>query len=215
MDFTFGTPEEIFQLTTIICCDDDFEGKADVAVIFGETKINTGWLGEALTELWQSKMIWRIGVSAGYSLGEPIVASFEEIKEMLCAYDVIPETAIVQFPLSKRLPPCTDAEAIGLVDFAKEQGWKSVYLVAPPMHQFRAFYSLASAIIKAGSDLVVWNWVTRIREWNERIIHSQSAPEDKRLNLLAGELEKIERYFRKGDHVPAREVLDYIRARYK
>lgn len=156
----------------------------------------------------------KIAVSAGYSLGESIVSTFKEIQETLCALRV-PRKAIVQFPLSKKLHPCTDAEAIGLVDFAKEQGWKSVYLVAPPLHQFRAFYSLASAIIKAGSDLIVWNWVCDVRGWDEEIIHSQSAPRDKRLNLLDGELEKIERYFRKGDHVSAREALEYIASRYR
>lgn len=216
MEYTFGATEDIFLLSHIICCDDIPE-EVDAAVIFGETKANTFALLDALRLAHMRFGAKKIAVSAGYALGESIVADFEDIRNDLFGLLGISNfnDIFIQFPLSKKLPPCTDAEAIGLVDFTREQGWKSVYLIAPPLHQFRAFYSLASAILKAGSDLVVWNWVSGTRGWNERIKHSQTAPEDIRWNLLSGELEKIETYFRKGDHVSAKEVLEYIARRYQ
>jgi len=214
----FGTANEIFQLAAVIYCDDlpDSSTQADAAVIFGKTIANTHSLTEALVRIYMEEKVREresIGISAGFSLGEKIVPSYEELVEIL-RRDIPVGDVVFQFPLSEKFLPSTDADAWGLVGYAQERGMKSVILVAPPLHKFRAFVSLASAIIKAKSGLIAWNWTCDIRDWNEKTVHSQTAPLDKRLNLLAGELEKIGRYYRKGDLVSAREILDYVARRY-
>jgi hypothetical protein len=216
--YTFGTTEEIFKLLHVVLCDDAPVIPVDAAVIHSETIVNKRSLLLALNRLWFSGRTENIAISLfeGIAIGELVVPGFDEMKESLLGMD-IPEDAIFGIPLSGIFLPSTDAEAWGLVSFASAQQWKNLYLVAPPMHLFRMFYSVVSAVLKnslSAANLRMWGYPCDIRAWNQSIVHSQSVPRGRRIDLLSTEMDKIEKYFQKGDLVSAGEVLKYIDERY-
>jgi hypothetical protein len=110
----------------------------------------------------------------------------------------------------------TFSEALALVRHAKECGWKSLIIVAPPFHQLRAFISVVSAIRKLGvTDLRVYNQVGTTLPWHEESRHSQGTLKATRLGLVLTELARVYRYHEKGDLVSVSEVLDYLEWRDK
>ncbi len=96
------------------------------------------------------------------------------------------------------------------MEFAKKQGWKSLIVTVPPLHQVRAFISTVSAAIKYYPELKVYSMPAEALPWTEEVIHSQSAPRARRRAQFSGELAKLAKYWKKGDHSSPDEILDYL-----
>lgn len=122
----------------------------------------------------------------------------------------IPERKIVGVQISSDFPPSTHAEAWGIVRYAKKSKWRTLYIVAPPLHQLRAFVTTVTALIREKARVLAYNFVGMSQRWEEHIIHSQGIQKGTRSELLTEEFEKMERYYKKGDLISGEEVLKYL-----
>lgn len=192
------------------------EATADAGYLFGETVDNDEEPLKTLYGLWKNGKVKYMAVH-DHGIDDPtitsVVVGFSRWRARLLEMGVGGQDseAIVSVPSgTDKFPHSTDAECLGLVRIAAKRGWKSVYLVSPPLHQFRAFVSTVSAILRAYSDLRVYNCPVVVPSWQEVVAHSQTAPRAARKDQIAGELAKVRKYCAKGDLATANEVLYYL-----
>jgi len=206
---------ELFELITRILCDYTPDIGIDAVCIFGETVENERSMLEEAAGIFHSGIARSVAITGfeGTHSGNLNCSSGEELKNKLIDEFLVADGLIRLFPLSKKLPPCTDAEAIGLVEYATKQGLESLVLTLPPLHQVRGMISLISAVLKAGSSLKVYSIPALAPLWTENVMHSQSAPRAPRHAQFGGELAKLIRYMEKGNHMSPREILDYLNQR--
>lgn len=101
----------------------------------------------------------------------------------------------------------TREQAVNVASMAAAEGWRRLLLVASAYHSYRAFLTFLRALDEAGLDETV-------QLVSAPVSHTpwRGAPEGMtatRLDLLAGEFDKIERY---GEHVASYEDgIDYLR----
>ena len=108
----------------------------------------------------------------------------------------------------------TYGEAVAIVKEAKEQGWETLGVVAPPFHQVRAFVSTVSAALREYPSLRIYSLVGHTLSWEETAVHSQGTVIDLRKNLIQEEAERLAKYGGKdGDLVSEEDVLEYLRRR--
>lgn len=208
----FATQEELFALLTRIYCDTLPRGVTDAVCFVSETVENEAAAIESAACIWHKGLARHVAVSGylGCDKGDLRVSGYKAYMRRLIDLGVRRECIHV-FPLSNDLPACTDSEMRGLVFYSHFMSWRTLIVTAPPLHQFRAFMSLTSPLVKnTDQDISVWNVVGPAEDYSEEIVFSQSAPRDSRDNLLGSEIEKVVRYFEKGDHISAREALDYL-----
>lgn len=101
-------------------------------------------------------------------------------------------------------------EAKALVRYAKQKNITSVFVVATPFHQLRAFMTTVSVALQEFPELRIYNRVGVALPWHETVLHSQGTLECKRSDLIHSELERIERYQTKEDLAATDEILDYL-----
>ncbi len=198
---------ELDELITRILEDIVPPRKVDAAYLFGETADNEESVLKAGVFLYRSglaKKITLCGTPKGH--GYPGVKSW--IRKLVEAG--VPKKAISAILPVKDFPPSTHAEAFALTRYARARDWKNVYIVAPPLHQLRAFITSVSAVFKEKSRLKLYSFPGLPQNWEEHVVHSQGIQKGTRSELLAKELEKIEKYYRKGSLVSAKEVLKYL-----
>ena len=185
---------------------------SNVAAMYGETRENEGLQLAMMATLWHGSSVGNLAVSGfkGEEKGELIVSGFGRWSEILHKMYNIPERHIVGFPLATELPPCTDAEARGLVRFAKERGWKSLVIVVPPFHAVRAFVSTVSPAVREYPELKVYSHPSLAPSWTEKVMCFQGMPRGKRTSFIPSEFEKMERYLATGSHLAPEEVLAYL-----
>ena len=211
-NFELSSFSELDELVTRVFCDTAPKTPADVAYLFGETADNESSVLVAASLMWKlgrTKLIALCGHSGGR--GYP---GFDNWKEKLVGLGV-PAKKIIGVSLSRDFPPSTHAESFGLVRYAKDNDWKIIYVVAPPIHQLRAFVTVVTAVLRERSPLLIYNFVGIPQRWEEHIIHSQGVQEGTRSELLVGEMKKIEKYYKKGDLVSGEEALKYLDKRDK
>lgn len=198
---------ELDELITRVLCDTVQQHKVDAAYLFSETADNEASVLKAGVFLYGLGPVSKLAVAyLEKKFGYPGFRSW--IKKLVSMG--IPQKDIYLIPLAKDFPPSTDAEALGLIRYAKSKKWKSLYVVAPPLHQLRAFITTVSHAIQEKSNIKVYSFPGIPQSWEEHIVHSQGIQKGTRSELLAKELEKIEKYYRKGDLVSAEEVLEYL-----
>jgi hypothetical protein len=208
----FATQEELFALLTRVYCDTLPPGVTDAVCFVSETAENETAAIESAARIWREGLSRHVAVSGylGCEKEDLRVSGYQVYVHRLVDLGVRREYIHV-FPLSNDLPACTDSEMRGLIFYSHFMKWRTLIVTAPPLHQFRAFMSLASPLIKnSDQDLLVWNAVGPAEDYSEEVVFSQSAPRDSRDDLLGSEIQKVIRYFEKGDHVSAREALGYL-----
>lgn len=199
------------ELVTRVLCDTAPRwGRADAAYLFAETRDNDGSVLAAGEFLWRLGRVRRVCiVNQKAWVAFP---GFDSWKKKLLRTGV-PRTRIAGIPLAQDFPPSTDAEATGLIRFAEARGWQTIYIVAQPLHQLRAFVSCVSAAKREKSNVFIFNFTGFPQRWEDRIVHSQGIQRGTRSNLIHKELKKISRYFKKGDLVSPGNVLKYMNKR--
>lgn len=197
-------------ITRVLCDTQPARGKADGVYLFGETKDNEASVlavGEFLYRLGRVRYVLLCGFRGGG--GYP---GFESWKKKLIKAGVS-NKKIIDVPPASDFPPSTDAEAFGLIRFAKKHGLKTIYIAAPPIHQLRAFVSSVSATKRERSKIRLFNFVGFPQRYEDHIVHSQGIQRGTRSNLIRKELKKVERYFNKGDLESPEEILKYMNKR--
>lgn len=195
------------ELITRVLCDTAPNGPVDVAYLFGETKDNQESVLRAGALLYLTGPAEKIAICGlKKSHGYPGAESWWEKLISLG----VPEEDIYEISPAKDFPPSTHAEALGLARYAKSKNWKSVYVVAPPLHQLRAFVTTVTETLQEYPKLLIYSFPGMPQNWEEYIVHSQGIQKGTRSELLTEELKKIEKYYKKGDLVSAEEVLRYL-----
>ena len=201
----------IDELVTRILCDiSPRYGRADAIYLFGESQDNEASSHAAGGFLWSlglAKWICITEAGEGFSY-----SGFNSWKKKLVKRGV-PMAQIKGIPQFSDLPASTDAEAISLVRFAEAHNLRTVYVVAHPIHQLRVFISCVSAAKREKSQVYFFNFVGPSARWEDHITFSQGVQRGTRSNLIRKELKKIERYFKKGDLISPKGVLEYMNRR--
>lgn len=196
------------ELLTRVLCDTGPRAKvADAAYLFGETRDNeTSVLaaGEYLWRLGRVRHLCIINQKRGH--GFP---GFESWKRKLVKRG-IPPTIVLAVPLTTEFPPSTHAEAASLIRFATLHRWRRLFIVAPPLHQLRAFVSCVSVQKDKRAAVKFYNFVGFPQRWKKHIIHSQGVQKGTRSHLLRKELLKIQGYLEHNDLVSPHDVLKYM-----
>ncbi|PIT92563.1 MAG: YdcF family protein [Candidatus Harrisonbacteria bacterium CG10_big_fil_rev_8_21_14_0_10_42_17] len=97
----------------------------------------------------------------------------------------------------------TRDQAIEIMKLAKEQKWKKIILVTSLYHQPRAYLTFVGTMLECKMKLRIINHAVRGLPW------FIPTPRGKRLNILRGEISKINLYMRKGHLANFRQILDY------
>jgi len=106
-------------------------------------------------------------------------------------------------------------EARAMVRHAKRRGYRTLIVCASPFQQPRAFMTSVTVAMSEYPELAIHSQPGLALPWHEKVTHSQGRTEGTRARLIAGELERIERYQDKGDLASVEEVLDYLSKRSK
>ncbi len=101
-------------------------------------------------------------------------------------------------------------EAEALVRFAKARGYRSLYVVAPPFHQPRAFMTAVTVALREYPDLQLYSHPGAALPWGAEVVHSQGQTRGARSELIGGELERIGKYHAQGDLAAVEDVLEYL-----
>ena len=104
-------------------------------------------------------------------------------------------------------------ESEALIRFAKQHGYRSLFVVAPPFHQLRALMTAVTVALREYPELLIYSYPSVAMPWQEEVVHSQGTLKAKRRDLIQEELERIEKYQGKGDLALFEQVLNYLNKR--
>lgn len=195
------------ELMVRILCDDDGTKVVDTAYLFAQTTDNENSALIAGARLYKDNRASLLGIYAGNdrAAGYP---GFNSWKEKLTRLGV-PERAIFGIDIPDgNLNTLTEATA--LVRESKKRALRTLCVTASPFHQMRCFISTISIVLREYPELKVYNKVGYAMEWNKRVAHSQATTIGKRSELIAGELDRINRYHEKGDLALLDEIINYL-----
>merc|ERR1712187_1075408 len=114
---------------------------------------------------------------------------------------------LVDFDHSGMIHTLVEAETV--VRHVKKKGWKSLAIVAPAFHLVRAALTTASVALREYPELQLVPYAGSPLIWEEASAHSQGMV-GVRAEFLKSELTRIERYSRKGDIAPLRDLEEYF-----
>jgi hypothetical protein len=104
-------------------------------------------------------------------------------------------------------------EAEAVVTYARQHHFQSLSITAAPFHQPRAFMTAITAALRIYPDLKIYSQTGTPLSWLEEAVHSQGKTKGTRTQLIAGELERIEKYQKQGDLATIKQVLEYLNER--
>jgi len=175
--------------------DNDCFSKSDVAVLLeGDGFFRV----DKAVELYKNGMVSKI-VFSGNVIDKPYGSyPFEEIKPLLLQSGVR-EIDLIHENKSTH----TRQQAIEIIDLAKKNGWKKLALVASCEHQYRAYLTFLREIIDQKSDIILYNTPARHLSWFKDVGWGI------RIDRLAGEFDRIEKYTELGHLAAVEEVIEY------
>jgi len=206
-DYNFQ--ENLTELIIKILFDVKPASKADAAYIFAQTSDNQKNLFDTALELYKNKDIGKIVICG--EEGKTGYPGFTNWQSKLVSLGIKQEDIIGFRTIDGSINTLVEAE--GLVDFAKKKNWSVVYAISTPFHQIRVFITIVSVLKKSHSYLNIFNKSAPAMPWNESVLHSQGILRALRAELIRHELERIKRYYKQGDLISSKEVLDYLNKR--
>ena len=175
--------------------DNDCLKKADAAVLLeGDGYFRV----EKAAELYHIGIVPRIVFSGNADNKAYGSYPYGDVKPYLIKAG-IPEEALIHEDRSTQ----TREQAIEVVKLAVKNGWKRLALVASPEHQYRAYLTFLREIIDTGSGIALYNAPARGLDWFKDIGWGA------RIDRLAAEFDRIERYSAMGHLANAAEVIKY------
>lgn len=198
------------ELLIRVFCDIHPSNPADGVFLFGQTEDNEMSVLKKSIELVNHSRTERIlFVKTVPKSGHPGYEAWKEklvqkgIKENLIAGVPLPETPIIH----------TLIEAEALMHFARQNAYKQLYVTAAPFHQLRAYMTAVTAALNIFPQIRLYSQPGTALPWLEEVLHSQGSIHGTRNKLIAGELERIEKYKNKGDLASVEQVLSYLNRR--
>lgn len=107
----------------------------------------------------------------------------------------------------------TYIEAFEVIRYAKAQRISSLLIVSAPFHQLRAFSTIVTAVLREHPELKVFSQAGLPLPWHENASHSQGTLVGNREDFIYSELERIDKYHKKGDLAALEDVIDYLNTR--
>lgn len=202
--------EAMFEITIRALCDVRPNETTDGVYLFGQTEDNQDSVFLGAQHLLNQALIRKIYISqTGAKSGYP---GFETWRAQLLALQIEPKQLQgVEIEDTPTLNTLVEAQA--LIKFAKRQGLTSLYVMAAPFHQIRAFMTAITVALGEYPTLKIYSQPGAALPWHQEVSHSQGTLIAKRSDLIKGELERIETYQRKGDLAGPADVLNYINRR--
>ncbi len=210
---------ELFTLTHRILRDEPPPQQIDAICFFGQTEENDKAPLAAIAERWRNPLLRPcpsilVGACEPIDKSPFVVRGDKAWKQDLENFGV-DRNSILVYPMSTKFPPSTDAEAWGMVEVIKKNKWKRLVVTVTTLHAIRAFVTLVSACKKNGlEDVAIWSAPAEALPWDEVVCHSggmAQMPREKHAAVV--EFAKVSAYCAKGDHLAAKEILDYLRGR--
>ena len=99
----------------------------------------------------------------------------------------------------------TREQGVEIIRMARERGWKRIILVASHYHQYRAYLTFLKALQESGYELALINSPARDLSWFEKTEGGQPP----RIELLQGEMDRIEVYAPKGHIATFESAIEY------
>ncbi|HEY4487519.1 MAG TPA: hypothetical protein VI483_02010 [Candidatus Paceibacterota bacterium] len=213
----WATEEELFKLATIVQ-HDAVPAHLEAAYLFGNTPDLEETILEKAAHLAVSGAadflaICGLGAGAGpddqrHRIAYRGAAAWKHDLEKRG----VEAERIVLIPQPDPMPH-TGTEANHFVEWCGSRGYSDVAIVVHPAHALRAFTSTVSAIQRLSIELRVYVVVSNDAAWNIPALYSQHGEEKTKIDMLGGELDRLNRWHAKGDLRSASEVLAYIRDR--
>ena len=107
----------------------------------------------------------------------------------------------------------TLVESETLIGYAKQNGYSSLFVVAPPFQQLRAFMTAVTVALREYPELLLYSYPAVAMPWREEVVHSQGTLKATRSELIHAEFERIDTYQNKGDLASFEDVLAYLNNR--
>lgn len=107
----------------------------------------------------------------------------------------------------------THTEAVKLVAYAREHGWKQLVISSLPHHLTRVFLTTLYQIREQKSDLGLYAAPSQAIPWWKEVTHYQGEVKMIGHAFIDAEIERIARYQEKGDLCSAEEGLEYLQKR--
>jgi hypothetical protein len=124
----------------------------------------------------------------------------------------VPKAVVVPVPRPDPVPH-TGTEAQRFIELAQKNKWSSVCVVSHPIHLLRAFVSTATVIVKNNLEIKLYAVPGTPEPWQEPALYSQAGEMRPRIELMQGELSRLNRWFAKEDLISAEETLAYLKWR--
>ena len=170
------------------------QGKADATFLFGEMPENQDGVLAKAAQLIAEGCVGSLYLSELHGRGFPPHALLW--KDELAKRGV-PKDSIICIVGDFLENPSTYSEVQFLMH-QRPNAWRTLYIIAEPFHQLRAFCTLASEIITTGTDLWVYNATPNQSDWLEPVTHSNGRTKDIRAGMIVHELERIWKYHDEG-----------------
>ncbi|GEO06025.1 hypothetical protein AAE02nite_36890 [Adhaeribacter aerolatus] len=199
----------MFELVIRALCD-TCPHTVDAAYLFAQTPDNQASVLFKGRQLLENKITPRLlfaqtGERSGY-LG------FEVWQQQLLTWNIA-KTSIEGVPVGYDVILHTLSEAEAMVQKARQQGYSTMVVIAPPFHQPRAFMTAITAALRLYPELRLYSLPGEALPWLGEAVHSQGNKKALRKDLIQGEADRITTYHAKGDLASVAEVIDYLNKR--
>jgi hypothetical protein len=200
----------MIELLLQTLCDLPPATPADGAYLFGQTVDNQTSVFRTGVDLIQRQQARRLLIADSVSRsGYPgFAAWYQALMDLGLKTDKIRGVPTHSFPILHTL-----TEATALVRYAKAEKMRTIFVVAAPFHQLRAFMTTVTVALQKFPELRIYNRPGQALPWHETVRHSQGSLECQRSELIYSELERIERYQVKGDLASPEQILAYLSQR--
>jgi len=203
-------PTRLIELLIRVLCDPGPQIKADGAYLFAQTIDNQQSVFETgLTLIKQGQTEKLLIPGSVPRCGYPGSQAWQQA---LIAQG-LPETKIVGVPTGEFPTLHTLIEATALLQYVQTAAISTLFVVAPPFQQLRAFITTVTVALRSRPDLRIYNRPGLALPWHETVAHSQGALYGRRSELIQSELERIEKYRGQGNLVSEAAVLAYLEQR--
>ena len=195
------------ELLTRVLCDTSPSFKVDGAFLFSQTENNQESVFITATQLVKDALVSKILLMKTSPMsGYPGYLNWKEELET----KGISEWELEGVPSSETTSLNTLIESRALIRFSKLNGYKTLFVVSSPFHQLRALMTAVTVAIQEYPALRIYSKPGSALSWPETVRHSQGTLSGTRSKLVWSEMERIEKYQKKGDLGTFDSVLTYL-----